>query len=383
MWSFPTLEPVIVENGAFVVERFLERAGRVEVGVGDTVTPDSIVARSDKADKTVTLYVASELGVPNDKIQRYLAKPVGSAFAAGEVIARARRGMRSATLTAPMAGTLAAVDAGAGTVQLMVSSASGELRALVHGDVERVVPEHGVLIHTGGSRVFGILGFGPEAVGRIAVGLDRPDRELTADQVKDTWRGAIILTGMTVGVPALLRLQQAGVAGIIVGSLAEADVRRLLSQGGDAHAASAVAFWNPGHPRSPFAMRAAQAPFAIIVTEGFGRIPMADLVFNFLRQHEGTAVSVRPVTAVGEGLSRPEIYLTGVVATPSMESRANDELYAGRAVRLTGGRLGSIGTLAAEPYERIGSDGARDLVAIVQHGAEQLVVAAANLEVLV
>jgi hypothetical protein len=383
VWSFPTLEPTIVERGTFVVERLLERAGRVEVGVGDIVTPDTIVARSAKADKTITLYVASELGVPNDKIQRYLAKPTGSTFASGEVIARARRGMRSVSLTAPMAGTLTAVDEAAGTVQLVVSAESGELRALVHGDVDRVVPEHGVLIRTTGARVFGILGFGPEAVGRIAVGLDRPDRELSADQVKDSWRGALVLTGMTVGVPAMQRLQQAGVAGIIVGSLAEADVRRMLSQGADAPQLGAAAFWKPGHTRAPFVMRGAQAPFAIVVTEGFGRIPMADPVFGFLRQHEGAVASVRPTTAVGEGLSRPELYLTGGADTSEVDGRANVELFAGRSIRLTGGALGSIGTLAAEPYERVTHDGRRELVVAVQRGSEELIVPAANLEVLI
>jgi hypothetical protein len=366
-----------------VVERLLERAGRVEVGVGDIVTPDTVVARSAKADKTITLYVASELGVPNDKIQRYLSKPTGSSFTAGEVVARARRGMRSASLTAPMAGTLAAVDEAAGTVQLVVSSESGELRALVHGDVDRVTPDRGALIRTSGSRVFGILGFGPEAVGRIAVGLDRPDRELTADQVKDSWRGALVLTGMTVGVPAMQRLQQAGVAGIIVGSLAEADVRRMLSQGAEAAQVGAAAFWSPGHAGSPFAMRGSQAPFAIVVTEGFGRIPMADPLFSFLRQHESAVASVRPTTAVGEGLSRPEIYLTGGADTAEDDGRANDELFIGRSVRITGGALGSIGTLTAEPYERVGHDGGRELVAVVQRGNEEVLVPAANLEVLI
>jgi hypothetical protein len=383
VWSFPTLEPTIVEHGSFVVERLLERAGRVEVGVGDIVTPDAIVARSAKADKTITLYVASELGVPNDKIQRQLTKPVGSQFAAGEVVAHRRHGMRSSSLKAPMAGTLGAIDETAGTVQLTVSSESGELRALVHGDVDRVIPDRGALIRASGSRVFGILGFGPEAVGRIAVGLDRPDRELTADQVKDSWRGALVLTGMTVGVPAMQRLQQAGVAGIVVGSLAEADVRRMLSLGADAAQVGAAAFWSPGHTRAPFVTRGAQAPFAIVVTEGFGRIPMADPVFSFLRQHESAVASVLPTTAVGEGLSRPEIYLTGGTDNAQDDGRANDELFAGRTVRVTGGALGSIGTLAAEPYERVSHDGARELVAVVQRGSEELLVPAANLEVLI
>lgn len=381
MWSFPTLEPTIVERGSFVVERLLDRAGRVEVGVGDLVSPETVIARSDKAEKPVTLFVASELGVPGDKIERYLTKPVGSAFDAGEVIARKRSGLRSSTVTAPMTGVLSGVDAGAGTVAFIVSSASGELRALVHGDIERVIPERGTLVRSAGARVFGILGFGPETVGRLAVGLDRPDRELTADQVKDTWRGAIVLTGMTVGVPALQRLRQAGVAGVIVGSMAEADIRRFLATDPQAAEVSARAFWGLGYPGARFATGSNQAPFAIMVTEGFGRAPMAEPVFNFLREHESATVSLRTATVVGEGLSRPELYITGPGADEG-DGRATDDLTAGRPARAISGHLGTIVTIVGEPYERLSPDGARDLVVAVRRGAEETVVAAANLEVL-
>lgn len=354
MWSFPTLEPAIVSGSSFVIERRLDRPGEVEVRVGDSVEPSTVVARSSSLEKSITVFVASELGVPNDEVRRRLTRPIGSSFEAGEEIARARRGLRTAAVTAPLGGVLTDVDDANGTVVLRASSASSELRALVDGVVERVIPDHGAIVRTGGSRVFGAIGFGGETTGRLVVGLDRHDRELTADQVKDTWKGTIVLTGMTVGVPTLARLRQVGVAGIIVGSLAEADIRRFVSSTG-AEEVSAAAFWRMGAPAAPFVAMNAQTPFVVVVTEGFGRIPMAEPVFSFLRQNEGSVISIQATTAVGERLSRPEIYITGGNLTSG--DRASDDVHPGRQVRLIdGANLGTIAVVVGaetDPFDGV------------------------------
>ncbi|MGH9173042.1 MAG: hypothetical protein ACRD1H_01725, partial [Vicinamibacterales bacterium] len=186
MWTFPTLEPVIVNGGTFVLDRLLGRAGEVVVRVGDQVTPDTVVARTASTERSTTLFIASELGIPNNTIARYLTKKVGSRFDQGETIARRRPGLRTISIPAPAAGTLASVDEANGTVVFSVSSGQIQLRALVSGEVERVVPERGATIRSTGARVFGIVGFGNEAIGPIVIGPDRGDRELTPEQVRDS-----------------------------------------------------------------------------------------------------------------------------------------------------------------------------------------------------
>ncbi|MEX2315381.1 MAG: hypothetical protein WD628_06645, partial [Thermomicrobiales bacterium] len=350
----------MVSGGTFVLDRMLATGGEVIVRVGDQITPETIVARSISAERPTVLFVASELGVPNNTISRYLTKKVGSKFEQGDTIARTRRGLRTVSFPAPAAGTLTSVDESKGTVVFSVSSGQNQLRALVSGEVERVVPERGATIRSTGSRLFGIIGFGGEAVGPIVIGSDRGDREVTPEQVKDAWKGSVVVCGMTVGVPALNKLRQVGVSGIIVGSLAEADVRRFLasaSGGGEARAAS---FWGSRHPESPFAASAADAPFVIVATEGFGRLPMAELVFNFLRDHTGETASIQAATSVGNQLRRPEIYVSG--STSHGNGRASDELAPGRPVRLVGGRaLGTVGVCRTAAYPRVTDAGARAL----------------------
>ena len=386
MWTFPTLEPAIVSGGSFVLDRVLDESGDVSVHVGDQVTPETIVARTAAIEKPMTMFVASELGVPNNNVSRYLTKPVGSAFRHGEVIARSRRGLRTVSVTAPSAGTLTSVDESGGTIVFSAAAAPDIQRALVNGEVERVLPDRGAIIRATGSRVFGILGFGTEAIGTLIIGLDRADRELTPDQVKDSWKGCVVLCGMTVSVPALNRLKQAGVAGIIVGSLAEADVRRFLSSNGSNGSngeLSAGQFWSSSHPNAPFARTVSPSPFVIVAIEGFGRIPMAETVFSFLREHDGQTVSINAETSIGDVLHRPEIYITHHGAPNG--SRVTDDIVPGRPVRLVGGRyLGTVATLQTPTFTQTNDHGNVAPVARVQlPTGEQRVVPVTNLEVLV
>jgi len=377
----------MVSGGSFVLDRLLDRPGEVLVRVGDAVAPDTVVAKANAAEKPMMLFVASELGVPNDNVQRYLTRPVGSTFSAGDVIARARRSLRTVSVTAPSAGTLLSVDESTGTVTFSVSSGLDALHALLHGEVERIIPDHGAVIRSTGSRMFGILGFGEDAIGELVFGPDRPDREVTPDAVRDIWRGKIVVCGMTVGVPVLQKLKQVGVVGIIVGSLAESDVRRFLTTGTAQSGSTATevpqrVFWGSRHPDAAFAATAPDAPFVIVATEGFGRIPMAEPMFSFLRQYEGQIASVKATTSVGDQLKRPEIYVTG--DNQAVGDRVTDELAPNRTVRLTASReLGTVVTCETGSFSRYNSAGVAESVTVVRlNSGDVRTVPVANVEVL-
>ncbi|HUG15281.1 MAG TPA: hypothetical protein VMM78_09705 [Thermomicrobiales bacterium] len=381
MWTFPSLEPAVVSDGVFVIDRLLDRAGEVIVRVGDVVTPEMVVARALSSDKAIMLFVANELGVPSNSVQRYLTRPVGSKFKKGEAIARAG-GLRKITVSAPADGVVVSADEQNGALVYHMSSGQAELLALVSGEVERVVPERGAVIRSFGHRLFGIVGFGHEAIGHVTVGSDRGDRELTPDLVKDAWKGRIVVCGMTVGVPALNKLKQVGVAGIIVGSLSEADIRRFLTTGSSSREARQGQFWTSRHPEAPFASASDHAPFAIVATEGFGRIPMAETVFDFLREHEDASASLMAATSVGSRLRRPEVYISGKSAGDG--TRGSDELLPGRPVRIVSGRmLGAVATCRTAAYDRRSMNGVATLVAEVElPGGELRDVPVSNLEVL-
>jgi hypothetical protein len=372
--NYPTLDPVIVKHGSYYVDRVLERNGSVEVGVGDRVSPRDVVARTGDVEKSFTIYLANELGVPNDSLKKYLVKPVGSAVSEGEPIARVRRGLRTAAVRSPATGVLVHIDDSEGTITLTSSSGPTELSALVSGVVEQVHTDRGVTIRTEGSRVYGIVGFGTEATGRLIVGSDRNDRELTADQVSSDWKGGIVLAGMTVGVPALTKLRDAGVAGVVVGSIAEGDIRRFMSTDGGNNSTT---FWtNDG-----FGSEQAGAGMVVIVTEGFGRLQMADPVYDFLAEMAGSEVSVNARTAVGAKMARPELYIEGSQdAAGPLPGTASP----GRPVRVVEThRLGVAAVVQSEPAAHAFSSGLQRLYVEVQfEGGNVDLVPLENVEVL-
>lgn len=371
MSNFPTLAPVIVDGGSFQVQRLLDRAGTVDAQVGEAVTPGEVVARADNVEKSFTLYLANELGVPNDSLRKYLAKSVGSSIQEGEPIARVRRGLRSASVKSPATGTIVHVDDTDGTVTLTTTSGPQELTALVHGVVEEVFPERGVCVRTEGSRVYGISGFGGEAAGQLVIGSDRNDRELTADQVSSDWQGKIVLGGMTAGVPALTRMRDAGVAGVIVGSMSESDIRRFYATEDAQRMAS---FWKTGFSGS-------QRGMVLIITEGFGRLPMAEAIYDFLKARAGSEASVTAATSLGATLARPEIHISGDAGSEPHDTT----LEAGRVVRIIGSQLlGRQGTITSDVFDCPLSNGVyRACVEVeLENGAVETV-PVSNVEVLV
>lgn len=377
MWSFPTLEPVILNQGSFAIERVLPQPGEVLVTVGQSVAPDAVIARSEDVDQTLTLYVASELGVDNGELSKYVAKSIGSTIKNGDVLARVRRGLRTATVKSPSDGTLVSVDDSSGTVVLTSSLGKRELLSLVSGEVEQVISERGAVVRTSGTRLYGIAGFGTEAMGALVVGTDRPDRELTADHISDDWRGGIVLAGMTAGVPALTRLREIGAAAVVLGSVPEGDLRRFLTGG----QMDRDGFWHPITARhGDLSHSGVESPLVIILTEGFGRRPMSGRMFEILKGRAGQMVSVSARVSLGEGLARPEIYLDD---EEGEDRGVDDQLVEGRAVRIVDAGVFSVpGTVAGTPYVSPDRYGVRRIVAdVILESGQTRAVPLPNIEV--
>ena len=285
------LDPVIVEDASYEVGRFLRYPGDILVKAGDRVEPNTpIGSASASAGRTRTLHLARELGVTPDSIKRYLTKPIGSHFDAGEAVARARKGLRAVTADTPEAGRLSDINEIAGTATLAPDAGTQELESLVFGEVSEVADGRGAIVRAGGARIRGVIALGVDSSGQIKTAVDRADRELTPDGVTVDLRGALVLGGMTVSAAAIRKLAEIGARGVIVGSISEGDVRRVASNGASEPAARS--FWQSLATNGPLAPELEQTGFTIFVTEGFGRKPMAAPIFSFISEREGQTASV-------------------------------------------------------------------------------------------
>ncbi|HET7035925.1 MAG TPA: hypothetical protein VFI42_09620 [Thermomicrobiaceae bacterium] len=377
--TLETQEPIIVVGAEFQVQRRLPRSGELLVQAGDRVEPATAVANLNSGSGGVILHVVRDLNIMPEALPRALSKPVGSRFKAGESVARVRRGLRTVSVDAPVSGTLEEINEAAGTATLVPDGGQESLSALVFGEVAAVVDNREVTIRAEGDRLRGTLLLGGDAVGALRLAVDRHDRELTPDGVTADMRGAVVLGGMTVGALALRRLAEVGARAVIVGSMAEAEVRRVAGTGAEPPVAQ---FWEPYSLGARFSPEAAALPLPVFVTEGFGRRPMAPPIFEFLGEHEGQIVGVAAADSAAPP-AYPLLYLTMANGRSSgpVERIAPAEGVLARLVDPQ--HLGNVVVCrSGSTWERAESGVDRELVEVELSGGVRRQVPLANLEIL-
>ena len=307
-----------------VRRRLLATPGEVLVRVGDRVQPDDLVARAPVQGPLVAIDVAESLGISVRTVARCVQVAKGQIVAPGEMLASARRLWGCREVTAPFEAVVQGIADG--RIFLRRTNCFLTLRAYLGGEVIEEYPHRGVAIRTFGALVRGIWGAGGEQQGIITTMASRPDDPLTWDRVGLHYRNAIIVGGILEDPRVLLRARQFQVHGLLVGSIAPA--------------------------LKPLAE---QLELPIVVTEGMGRIPMAEPILEALRSYHG-----RPAVISGsdcDGCSGPEI----IVSLPSQaSSQANTliivrPIQVGARVRLTRppylGAIGQVVALPAMPQE--------------------------------
>jgi len=173
-----------------------------------------------------------------------------------------------------------------------------EVSAYVRGVVVEELPGEGVVVEAHGALLQGIFGVGGETWGTVAVAVDGPDAELTPVRLRPEHRGHVVIGGAHVTYDALMRARALGVAAVVVGGLDDLDLRRLL-----------------GRDLGVAITGSEELGFTLVLTEGFGRIRMADRAWELLAARAGRLASVSGATQIRAGVLRPEVLIPESDAT--------------------------------------------------------------------
>ncbi len=323
-------------------ERRLPLRGEVLVKVGDKVTAETVVARTELPGNVQTINVANKLSILPEDIERHMTVKVGEWVEEGEVIAETRSffGLFKSQCRMPVSGTIESVSNITGQVIIREKAIPVEVNAYVDGEVVEVFESEGVMVETVASFVQGIFGVGGEAVGYLEVLVDKPDDVLTPDLIKPEHRGKILLGGSLVTIDALMRARDVGAKGVIAGGIGDADLRRLL-----------------GYDLGVAITGSEDIGLTVVVTEGFGKMTMAERTFDLLKSRQGMKTSISGATQIRAGVIRPEV----VIPLDSKASPAKDEtsgdapstgLVVGSPVRvIREPHFGRIGKVTALPPE--------------------------------
>ena len=356
--------------------RRLPLKGQVLVQVGDSVNPDTVVARTELPGPVTTVRVAERLGVEPRELPKYLLKQVGDKVQVGEIIAERKSffGLFTSRVTSPITGTIDFISEATGNIGIRHLPTPVEVTAYLRGLVVDVLPEEGAVVATRGVFVQGIFGLSGERHGQIALLADSPDEVVSDTKVSDEHRGKVLIAGALAHWRLMEAAKQVGAVALVTGGVLDTDIKKLLGYD--------IGVAITGHE---------PLPFTLIVTEGFGEIAMAKRTFELLASQEGREASVNGATQIRAGVIRPEVVVPkdGALTLEDLEEPkesgfAAGELNIGTPIRLIRapyfGALGRVVALPPEPQEIETETKTRVLEAELVTG-ERVIVPRANVEI--
>jgi hypothetical protein len=308
-------ERLILAHATIVRTRHWQGRGTTVVTVGQMVQATDPIAEVAGTSDIRLVEGASALGVAPAQVRRHLQVEIGAEVREGEVIAR-KGGLFRRSLAAPVTGTLLHVDDTRGIILIRTTSTVTPVNALLRGEVFAVHDNESVEITSQGALIQGMWGNGRANAGTTRLLVSAPGDSANAALINPGLRGTVVVVGATADRALLERAQAVGVVGLIAGSMDGS----LLSL-------------------------AQSVSYPMVLTEGFGTLPINAPSFKLLAELNGREATVG---VLSHKVGVPEIVVArGGAARPLYPAGA---LAAGDRVRLLGapyvGQLGTIGESA-------------------------------------
>ena len=306
-------------------ERRLPLKGHVRVMLGDAVGPDTVVASTNLPGNVQMLNLAAKLALDPTRVPESLLRPIGSTVRQGEVVAQGKSlfGLLSQRAQAPVDGTIESVSSITGQLILREPSIPIAIHAYVRGTIAEILPGEGAVVEAEAALMQGIFGVGGETFGPLSVVARSPDDELTPERIDESHRGRVVVGGCYASHATLMRARDLGVTAVVVGGFDDHDLRQLL-----------------GRDLGVAITGSEELGLTLVLTEGFGRIPMAERTWRLLASHDGEQASVSGATQIRSGVLRPEVLV------PHTRSAAQASAAAVHA----GLEVGSLLRVIREPY---------------------------------
>jgi len=311
-------------------KRILPLSGTVLVEVGRTVSSATVVARAELPGKVHVVNLVNRLGILPEDLPEYMVKREGDRIEKDEVLAETKPLIKwfKTEVRSPIAGTVETVSTATGQVILREPPRPVELFAYLDGKVVEVFPQQGMRVETTCAFIQGIFGIGGETWGEVVMATSSPEEELTEFLLTPHLAGKIVVGGAFVGAEALARAKAVGAKGIVVGGMHDKDLRAFL-----------------GYDLGVAITGTENVGFTLILTEGFGRIPMARKTFELLRARGGRKACVSGATQIRAGVIRPEIIV------PLAAGEANEVIEIDKAGQVReGAKIGDPVRVIREPF---------------------------------
>ncbi len=321
--------------------RRLPLRGDVLVNVGDRVRPDTVVAETYLPGPVHNVNVANSLAIAPEDVPGCMLKQRDEPVEKGELIAESKGifGLFKSAVRCPESGTIEMVSDVTGQVLIREPSTPVRINAYLDGRITEILSGEGVVVETAGACIQGIFGIGGEVQAPIRRIVQSADDEITGEMVDECCSGQIVCGGSMITLDALRKLIRVGASGVVVGGMQYHDIGDLL-----------------GYQIGVAVTGGEDIGLTVVVTEGFGRLPMAERTFELIGSLQGREASMSGATQIRAGVIRPEI----IIKTDSDDEQpdrldpAARGLETGSLVRLIRKPwFGEIATVASLPEQPV------------------------------
>lgn len=334
-------------------KRLLPVDGRIIAKLGQKVSPSDTMAEAVIGRKHLIVDVAKLLRVSPRSAVAYIKVKKGQRITKGEIIAEST-GLFGREAESPGEGRVVAM--GGGKLVLETGGFSLELAAGIPGVISEIIGDRGVVIRSTGSVVQGLWGNGRLESGVMISVMERPDEAFDANRLDVSIRGSIILGGYTDNPDVIKSATDLPVRGLILASMSPA----LLPQ-------------------------ALQAPFPIMLTDGFGRRPMNSAIYKLLSTNVRRDIALNAETYDRLNGTRPEVFIPLPVSQEPPELREVETFAPGQTVRvinlITSSQVGTLVQILAHSATLPSGLKAKAAEVRLETG-DEIIVPLTNLEVL-
>ncbi len=274
--------------------RTLPLLGEVVVKKDDVLKAEDIVAKTYLPGRVHAINAVNRLGIQPKDLKEYMLKKEGDPVQKDEPIAETRPWIKmlKSILHSPITGTIETISTVTGQVLLREPPKLIRVHAYIDGTVIEVMEREGVVIESMATFIQGIFGVGGEAMGQLVIAADNPGDVLTPERIQAAHKDKIIAGGSFVQYTAIDKAKKVGAKGIVVGGINDEDLKKLL-----------------GYDLGVAITGSEATGITLIVTEGFGKIPMAQRTFELLKSRSGSKTSINGATQIRAGVVRPEIII--------------------------------------------------------------------------
>jgi len=351
--------------------RELPLDGKNLVSVGDSVLANDTILTAELPGDMSIIRVAERMGFEAADVIEGMKVKVGDRLAQGDLICNLKTffGLFNTELKFPQTGEIEFFTETNSHLGIRHAPIPLEVNAYVDGKVISVEKGKSVTIETDATFIQGIFGVGGERQGEIFMLPIEANKEVSAkflESLNQDLSSKILVGGQTYSTEALSAAAKLNVNGIVCGSI---DAETLFDYVGYEIGVSITGDED--------------VPFSLIVTEGFGDLPISKRVLDLIKECNGFNCSINGATQVRAGATRPEIIIPRKDNTDLASDSEQKFLELGANIRIIRvpnfGAFGEITELPSKPEEIPTGAKVRVLRAKLENG-EIVTVPRANVE---